>query len=111
MYSDSNHPFFKPLWRRVLIVGSCLVWSGFEWWNGEQLWGASLPGGHPFGDILQPAERARRLGQFFLAVARIVPGAAVLLRHLPDKGADIVEGKAGGGHGTRLSDRHDLKGR
>ena len=40
MYSDSNHPFFKPLWRRVLIVGSCLVWSGFEWWNGEQLWGA-----------------------------------------------------------------------
>ncbi|TIM59821.1 MAG: DUF3329 domain-containing protein, partial [Mesorhizobium sp.] len=24
---DSEHPFFRPLWRRVAIVAVCLVWA------------------------------------------------------------------------------------
>lgn len=39
MTSDNNHPFFKPLWRRVAILAVVLAWSGFEWWNGETIWG------------------------------------------------------------------------
>lgn len=39
MASDSNHPFFRPLWRRVAILVVVLAWSLFEWWNGETIWG------------------------------------------------------------------------
>ncbi|TIX41291.1 MAG: DUF3329 domain-containing protein, partial [Mesorhizobium sp.] len=24
---NSEHPFFRPLWRRVAVVAVCLVWS------------------------------------------------------------------------------------
>ena len=33
-------PWFKPLWRRVLVVAIIAVWSGWEWfYNGDQFWG------------------------------------------------------------------------
>lgn len=33
-------PWFKPLWRRVLLVGLIAVWCGFEWlYNQDQFWG------------------------------------------------------------------------
>jgi hypothetical protein len=28
--ADNNHPFFRPLWRRVAIVAFCALWSLFE---------------------------------------------------------------------------------
>lgn len=39
MTSDTNHAFFRPLWRRVAIVAVCLVWSVVEWANGQTVWG------------------------------------------------------------------------
>ena len=39
MTSNQDHPFFRPLWRRVAIVVVTGIWSAVEWWHGEQLWG------------------------------------------------------------------------
>lgn len=39
MTSDSNHPFFRPLWRRIAIVAVVLAWSVVEWVNGQTMWG------------------------------------------------------------------------
>ena len=27
---DQNHPFFQPLWRRIVIVALVAGWLGFE---------------------------------------------------------------------------------
>lgn len=36
---DHEHPFFRPLWRRIAIVAVCAGWSIFEFSNGAQMWG------------------------------------------------------------------------
>ncbi len=36
---DVQHPFYKPLWRRVAIVAFCLAWSIFEFVTGTPFWG------------------------------------------------------------------------
>ena len=41
---DSDHPFFRPLWRRVTLVVFCAAWAVFEFWNGQAFWG-TLAGG------------------------------------------------------------------
>jgi hypothetical protein len=40
MFKDIHtHPFYRPLWRRVVIVASALVWAGFEVMHGASgLW-------------------------------------------------------------------------
>lgn len=38
-FIDPDHPFYRPLWRRLLIVGFCVAWTAVEFWNGEQTWG------------------------------------------------------------------------
>ncbi len=39
-FLDLDHPFFIPLWRRVLIVAACLGWAAFEFiGTGSPLWG------------------------------------------------------------------------
>ena len=35
---DAQHPFFRPLWRRVVVVVLCLGWGLFELFNGSSLW-------------------------------------------------------------------------
>ncbi|CAN7421352.1 DUF3329 domain-containing protein [Neorhizobium sp. LjRoot104] len=35
---DPNHPFYAPLWRRVLIPAVCAVWAIFELVAGEPFW-------------------------------------------------------------------------
>ncbi len=35
---DFNHPFFRPLWIRVLIVVLCLGWAAFELLSGNLFW-------------------------------------------------------------------------
>lgn len=39
-YFDLDHPFFIPLWRRVLIVAVCLGWAVLEviWIRGSPIW-------------------------------------------------------------------------
>ncbi|MBL8576798.1 MAG: DUF3329 domain-containing protein [Mesorhizobium sp.] len=36
---DHEHPFFRPLWRRIAIIAVCAGWSVFEFWNGSSMWG------------------------------------------------------------------------
>ena len=36
---DPDHPFYRPLWVRLLIVGLCIGWTAVEYYNGEETWG------------------------------------------------------------------------
>jgi hypothetical protein len=38
-FFDLDHPFFIPLWRRVLIVAACLGWALFEFLAASPFWG------------------------------------------------------------------------
>lgn len=38
-FIDVNHPFYRPLWRRLLIVLFCAAWTGVEFYNGQATWG------------------------------------------------------------------------
>src|SRR5450631_2566813 len=53
--------------------------------------GAALPGGQPFGDLLEPAERARRLGELGLAAHHFGPGRKVRSRQVAQDAAHFVE--------------------
>jgi hypothetical protein len=33
-----TNPFYRPLSRRLLIVGSTAIWFGVELWLGDGLW-------------------------------------------------------------------------
>jgi hypothetical protein len=36
---DQGHPFYRPLWRRLAIVGVTAAWAGFELLvSGDGLW-------------------------------------------------------------------------
>ena len=35
---DVDHPFFRPLWRRIALVAVCLAWAGLEFYGGSQTW-------------------------------------------------------------------------
>ena len=36
--NDREHPFFRPLWRRILLVAFCALWAAWEIYNGERFW-------------------------------------------------------------------------
>lgn len=36
---DHEHPFFRPLWRRIAVVAACIGWSIFEFASGATGWG------------------------------------------------------------------------
>ena len=32
--------WFRPVWRRALVVGFCVAWTAFEWlYSKDQMWG------------------------------------------------------------------------
>ena len=35
---DPNHPTYRPLWVRVVIVAVCLGWASIELMTGEPFW-------------------------------------------------------------------------
>lgn len=41
-FFDLDHPFFKPLWIRLLVVVSCLGWTAFEFVGGSPGWGIAF---------------------------------------------------------------------
>lgn len=55
-FLDLRHPWFRPLWRRVLVVAICLGWAAFE-----------LAGGAPFWAILFGAAGLYAAWSFFVA--------------------------------------------
>jgi hypothetical protein len=38
-FIDPNHPFYRPLWVRLVLVAICAGWTAVEFYNGEQTWG------------------------------------------------------------------------
>ncbi|MGP2491227.1 DUF3329 domain-containing protein [Mesorhizobium sp. PUT5] len=36
---DRDHPFLRPLWRRVALVAVCFVWAALELASGSPMWG------------------------------------------------------------------------
>lgn len=43
-FFDLRHPFFRPLWRRVLVVAVCLAWGLVEFATGSPFWGVLFVG-------------------------------------------------------------------
>lgn len=41
---DLHHPFYRPLWIRVLIVAFCLGWAALEFAAGAPSWGVLFGG-------------------------------------------------------------------
>lgn len=41
---DLQIPFFRPVWRRVVLVGICLGWALFELTRGAVFWSAVFVG-------------------------------------------------------------------
>ena len=42
--ADRDHPFLRPLWRRVTLVAVCIVWAVLEYLNGAHGWAALAVG-------------------------------------------------------------------
>lgn len=55
-FFELQTPFFRPLWRRCLVVALCLGWAVFEFVTGSPFWG-----------IIFGAFGAIAVWQFFLA--------------------------------------------
>ena len=62
---DHEHPFFRPLWRRIAVVAVCAAWSIFEFANGASFWGM-IAGGFA----------AYAVWQFFILYKPVDPAAA-----------------------------------
>lgn len=43
-FLDLEHPFFRPLWRRVAVTVLCLGWGVFEFVAGSPFWGTLFGG-------------------------------------------------------------------
>jgi hypothetical protein len=41
---DADHPFFRPLWRRIAVVVVCVAWMVLEFATGQPFWGTSAAG-------------------------------------------------------------------
>ncbi|WP_424927097.1 DUF3329 domain-containing protein [Amaricoccus tamworthensis] len=41
---DADHPAYRPLWVRIVIVGFSALWALFEFWHGNAVWGAVFLG-------------------------------------------------------------------
>jgi hypothetical protein len=48
-FLDTDHPWFRPLWVRILVVAACLLWAALEFGLYRRL---GLPGGSPFWGVL-----------------------------------------------------------
>ncbi len=51
-FFGTNHPFFRPLWRRVVVTLLVGGWTVVEFVNGAQFWGmlfAALTGAAIWG--------------------------------------------------------------
>jgi len=44
LFIDPNHPLYRPLWVRLLIVGVCLGWAAVEFSTGGPFWGVLVGG-------------------------------------------------------------------
>jgi hypothetical protein len=43
-FLDTDHPFFRPLWVRILIVAVCAGWGILEFATASAFWGTLFLG-------------------------------------------------------------------
>lgn len=43
-FFDLKSEFFRPLWRRIVVVVICFGWAGFEFISGAPFWGVIFAG-------------------------------------------------------------------
>ena len=43
-FFETDHPFFKPLWIRILVVAFAACWGIFEFASGSAFWGVLFLG-------------------------------------------------------------------
>ncbi|MBO6539865.1 MAG: DUF3329 domain-containing protein [Rhizobiaceae bacterium] len=41
---ELNDEFFRPVWKRVLIVAATVGWACFEFYSGQTFWGVIFLG-------------------------------------------------------------------
>ena len=63
---EAQHPFYRPLWIRVCLVGVLIAWSAMEWINDQPFWG-----------VLTGAASLWAIWTFFLSYDPSEPGTAV----------------------------------
>ena len=86
--SSFDHPWFKPLWRRVVVVALCFIWAGVELFAIHSwVWGAIFvaaglyTGYHLLYRYTPPGPPQPRCGQIRPGPAvRIVTAGQVALR-------------------------------
>ena len=64
-FLDTSHPWFRPLWVRLLTVAFPAGWGLFELWGGSTGWALAflaLAAYAAWSFFLDPAERRRRGG-------------------------------------------------
>jgi hypothetical protein len=49
MSSPAPHPFFRPLYRRLLVMVACVAWLAFELVQQDPLWLALAVGATGYG--------------------------------------------------------------
>ena len=43
-FLDTDHPFFRPLWIRILLVAICVGWGVLEFATASPFWGVLFLG-------------------------------------------------------------------
>ncbi|GGA96129.1 hypothetical protein GCM10011491_25630 [Brucella endophytica] len=66
--NSASHPFLDPLWRRVLLIAFCAIWSIVEWTRGDSFWGTltlgvTLYGAWAYLWKYQPMESGKETGE------------------------------------------------
>lgn len=69
-FIDPDHPFYRPLWIRLLIVLFCAVWTVVEFLGEQPLW-----------------------GMIFLAVTAYASAALLIFYKPSEKGEEKTEDK------------------
>jgi hypothetical protein len=57
-FIDPDHPFYRPLWIRLLIIVFCAVWTAVEFYGGQVMWGTIFRA-RPFSSFTGRRRRAR----------------------------------------------------
>ena len=47
--AGEDHPFLRPLWRRIALVGFCVAWAIFEVVYGQSFWALIATGMAGYG--------------------------------------------------------------
>lgn len=64
---DVRHPFFRPLWRRIMVTAFCFLWAMIELRSGGPFWamlfgGCGLYIGYHFFVAFDPTDYERKEG-------------------------------------------------